>query len=344
MTRRDWVWSLGVALCGGLLPGCIRTYEGGTPLAPPPLPVRDKGFAAGSRGSPYHSMPGRDGVAKAEPPAPAPQTSEPQPAPQPETPEGKPPVVTLGVPEDVVPEVPVAVGSEPITTAKPPDEPPLMGALRCFLDKRPEEALDRLKGYDKINQELLLGLLPLAARLAEGSLRQANPQDVAAVVDQLNSVLGPLRSRAPLTIKEMRFCRWIGGFGMYEPLPVEHRFRKGERVQIYVELQNFTSRERREPSGDVRHVIQLVSSAEILDETRKKAWPHEILFQRQGSDADESRTPRHDYFDNYGFWVPDLPPGLYTLVIQVEDRGTTPSRTVKGSLDFRVTNIPGHGS
>jgi len=42
--------------------------------------------------------------------------------------------------------------------------------------------------------------------------------------------------------------------------------------------------------------------------------------------------------------VPDIPPGLYTLWIQVEDRGTNPPRTVRGSLDFHVTNLPGQGT
>lgn len=255
-----------------------------------------------------------------------------------------PPATGPGVPADTTSDHPFPPPGGAITVSKLPDDPPLLAALRCFLDKRPEDAVSRLKGFEQANQEMLLSLLPLAARLTEGSVNRMNTQEMGALLDGLNQIQTNLQPHAPLAIQKICFCRAIATFGVYEPLPPEHRFRRGDRVQVYVELRNFTSQEIKLPSGYSKHVIDLVSSAEILDVAGNKAWPHPIVFQRKGPKADESLTRRQDYFDNYGFYVPDIPPGLYTLWIQVEDRGTNPPRTVRGSLDFHVTNLPGQGT
>src|SRR5262245_58118278 len=97
-------------------------------------------------------------------------------------------------------------------------EEPLVAALRCFLEKRPDEAPEHLKDYDKANQEMLKALLPLAVRLTEGSLDGAQPQEMAALADQLHGLSLPLRRRATLRIAKMCFCREIQRFGRYEPL------------------------------------------------------------------------------------------------------------------------------
>jgi hypothetical protein len=253
------------------------------------------------------------------------------------------PTGTTGSLESTKPDLRRVGNAENVMAGRPADDPALVAALRCFLSKRPEEAIDRLKDLDKPNQDMLLVLLPLAARLTEGSLAKASAQEINALIEGLNGLLTPLRAQAPLTISKMCFCRSVNGFGKYDPWPDDHRFIRGDRALIYLELQNFASREMRLPSGQIRHVVQLVSSAEIRDFTGKKVWPGDIIFQRDGSDADASRTPRNDYCDGYGFWVPDIQPGSYTLWIHVEDRGTNPPRIVQGSLDFHVA-IPAGGS
>jgi hypothetical protein len=238
-------------------------------------------------------------------------------------------------------EITQAAASDLTTPHKPPEDPPPVAALRCFLDKRPEDATDCLKNADKTNQELLLCILPLAARLNEGKLSQLPPEEVDALVQELTGLTVPLRARAPLVIVKSGFCESIKTFGVYQPWPDSHRFRHGDRVQIYVELRNFASKEQKLPSGEVRHVVQLVSSAEIRDYANKVVA--KIDFQRDG--PDESRTLRHDYFDTYSFWVSDnVQPGSYTLWITVEDRGTVPPRRAKQSLDFHVANLSVQGS
>jgi hypothetical protein len=250
---------------------------------------------------------------------------------------------SLGGPEDYPPELAPTVLSEPVVASKPTEDSPLVAALRCFLNKHPEDAIERLKCFENANQEMLLGLLAMTVRLTEGSLSQANPKEVAVLIDGLNSLIVPLRTTAPLVIDKMCFCQWIGTFGVYEPLPAEHRFREGDKVQIYVELRNFASNEQMLPTGQVQHIIQLASGVEIMDYERKQTiWKGE--FQRRGPVADISRTRRNDYFDKYEFHVPHIPPGSYVLRIQVEDQGTKPPRKAEKTLDFHLGNLPVQGS
>jgi hypothetical protein len=225
------------------------------------------------------------------------------------------------------------VSNQALPTVKTPDDPPLVSALRSCLEKKPAEAVAQLAVYDKPNQDVLLCLLPLAARLSELSLDHARPDDVDAILDQVDSSMVPLRSRAGLTIEKMAFCRRIDAFGVYQPLSREHRFRPAEVAQLYIELRNFATRDKE--SGT--HVISLASSGEIRD-ARGKRYP--LSFDRKG--PDESRTSRHDYFESYRFCIPNLAPGLYTLWIQVVDQGTEPPRKAERTLDFCVTNLPGH--
>jgi hypothetical protein len=229
------------------------------------------------------------------------------------------------------------VAEPPQPEAKPParpdadpkaaEEPPLITALRCFMNKRPYEAVAWLERYDRTNQDLLLVLLPLAARLAELNLAQANRQEVAAVVTQLNSALDPLRPLAELSVERMCFCREIIKFGDYRPLPDDYQFRPGETALVYMEIQNFSS----EARGKL-FVTRLASSARILD-----YQGNVINSLSECTLIDHSQTRRHDYCRSCWFNVPRTP-GSYTLWIKVTDVPT--GRAAEKSLDFQVTTLP----
>lgn len=237
------------------------------------------------------------------------------------------------------------------TTAKAPEtarkpEEPLVEALRCLVDKRPEEALALLRQYDQLNQDMLLSLLALSVRLTQGSLDQANSQEVAHVLEQLNSLSATLRSRAALSVEKMCFCRTITRFGAYDPLPQEHQFqagkedKPGERVLLYVELQNFASLSR-----GSHYETELATRLELRDLRDNRVWVKDFPAEQ----PDRSHTLRHDYFIAYRFWVPaQIPPGLYTLWVEVRDitgnRGkeVPPHRIARRSLQFRVAPSQGH--
>jgi hypothetical protein len=332
MTRQGWILAVGAGLCCGLLPACSHTAAESLadhapvavapPAEAPPEPAP----------SPYH-----------------PTTSQPRA----ETPPGDVQVKQATYPPPVPPARPVLSVAElhrvedpsaekkepPAPAATDPvarraEDPPLVAALRCFLDKRPAEAVQLLEPYDKANQDLLLCLLPLAARLTEGGLGDASPQELTNLVCHLEGVLPPLRARAELLLERMCFCSWIGGYGRYEPLPEGHAFHIGEPVQVYVELQNVSS-----PLRGETYVTQLASSVVIYDGARRERWRHDFGDRQY---CDVSQTLRHDYFNNCRFCVPDMPPGQYTLCIQVEDVPT--GRVARRSLDFRVTTIAARDS
>jgi hypothetical protein len=220
-----------------------------------------------------------------------------------------------------------------------PPELPLVAALRALMEKRPDEAMEYLKGYDKVNQEMLLCLLPLAARLGEGGVQQAPAGEVTAILAQLRALERQLAERAALGIDKMCLCRKIEGYGVYEKIPDDWAFaagvneQAGELVQVYVELRDFASRQQGQG-----YETCLASTLEIHDYRGNLVWRRDFPPQ-----PDRSHSPRHDYFINYRFCVPPhVPPGSYVLWITVKDLTGQPgkdapaSRTARASVDFRV--------
>jgi hypothetical protein len=239
------------------------------------------------------------------------------------------PLPVVQTPAANVEALPVSASVTPPAPPPQPPEEPLLAALRCYLNRRPAEALTLLARYDKLNQEMLLALLPLAAGLTEANLEKARPDHRAAVLAQLESLEEPLRARAPLVLDKICFCKSITGFGVYEPLPeCTPVFRPGEWPEVYIEVRNFTCT----PQGN-RYVTRLAGTMRVLDMNRKEWWRDEMADR-----PDRRQSRQHDLFISWPFNVPSLPPGLYTLWIQVTDAPT--GRTMHKSLDFRVTTLP----
>src|SRR5262249_52050731 len=152
-----------------------------------------------------------------------------------------------------------------------------------------------LEKYDKNDRELLLALVHLAAGLGAGELGRLGPEEVSAALARLDELAARLRRKAPLTLDKVCFCRKIEGFGRYEPVPATHEFqagsggRPGERVQVYAEVGNFSSR----PDAG-QHETVLQSALEIHD-----AWRRVVVAMDLGRCVDRSQTPRRDYFLNF---------------------------------------------
>jgi hypothetical protein len=218
------------------------------------------------------------------------------------------------------------------TVAKAPARPdsPVVEALRCYLNKSPEQAAQHLKTCDPTSRDLLACLLPLAVRLGEGDLSRADPQDLATLLEQVQGLLAPLRERAALEIPKLCFCRPVatpGKSGVYELLEENHLFRAGEVVALYMEVRNFTCAAR---GGDFR--THIATAVEIHDERGQMVYHFNI------DKADPSLSPRHDFSNGVRFGLPALPAGSYTLTMRVTDVPT--GRTARRSLDFRVTTVP----
>ena len=70
-------------------------------------------------------------------------------------------------------------------------ESPLIAALRCYLNRSPEQAARCLEEMDQADRDLLAALLPLAVRIGDGTLKSADPQDVSTFVADLQALIAP---------------------------------------------------------------------------------------------------------------------------------------------------------
>lgn len=282
--------------------------------------------------SPYQTRP----AAKAASPTDSHSQSEPEPPPPPWPTPPAPPVRRTVPPEaEPASQAPGQPVSHPIDDLayRRLKDPAVVEALRCLLEKRPADAVIPLEKLDKPTQDLLLRFLPLIARLSEGSLEKSDPEELALVTGQLEEVIRTLRPKSALVVDKMCFCRRIDKFGQYDPLPPDYRFKPGEMVQVYVELQNFSSR-----LVDGLYETRLASSVEIQDVQHRTVWRQDFNDRDR---PDKSRSLRGDYFNSYRFCVPEnIPPGTYRLVVRISDVHLPERKPAERSLVLRVTTRP----
>lgn len=233
----------------------------------------------------------------------------------------------------IVPSAPSATPEPrgPVVELRPlePHDPPdssLVEAVRSYEARLPQQAAAKLAACDGPSREVLTRLLPLAIRLSDGSASKADPQDVAALIEQVNTALAPLRARAALEIPKLCFCRPLTAparFGAYERLDENHRFRPGETVGLYMELRNFACL-----PHNAEFATHVASSVEIHDAGGN------VVFRFDCERTEPSLSPRQDYCHVGRFALPALPPGAYTLWLKATDVPT--GRNARRSLDFRV--------
>lgn len=346
--RRRWLFT-GIGWSTWLLSGCL--FHNG---AEAPLPLTGSSAA----GSSEQAVPADRDLASLPPPPPPPPASDYRVTPatpaslagsggdkvervalsRPSDPDSVRPAPP---PESVATSVPLpaTVTAGPAAPAEKPARPdsPLLAALRCALEKHPKEAQDLLAKYDKADRQLLLALVKLTAGVSEGDLEQMPAAELAAALDQLHALSASLKKHAPLALENLGLCRRIEGFGRFDPVPAGHAYQAGsaglpgERVQVYVEVRNFLSRQHQ---GQYQTILD--STLEVHDAQRRP-----VATMKLGDCLDRTHTPRQDYFLNFQFQVPAaLKPGLYTLWVTVRDvtDGKTESstRVARRSLDFRV--------
>jgi hypothetical protein len=225
-----------------------------------------------------------------------------------------------------------------------------VAALRAFLQKRPAEALQALRGYDQTNKDMFLLVLPILVRLTEGNIAKVGPRETSEFLEQLRQMETTLRTRAALRIEKMTFCKDVHSFGRIEPQEEGHPYeagrdgKSGEPVKVYVELANITNQR-----NGLWFETLVAGRLEIRDSARKLVFAANLK-----PCSDLSCSPRRDYYVNFSFWVPPcLPAGRYTLEVQVKDvtglplrdsPGVSPNslevphhRLASGTLDFLVT-------
>jgi hypothetical protein len=218
--------------------------------------------------------------------------------------------------------VPVGGGGGAIVPIAPPPnpalDPPLLAAVRAYIENHPDRAIDYLRALDKPNQDFVLSLLPVLASGASADLSN-DPATIATLVDQLHAVAGRLEPRAALRIEKVAFCNDVRGFGRFVPRPADAPYHPNEQVQFYLEVRNLTS----EPTPD-GYLARVQAIAEVRD-------AHQKLVE-QGDPGDyqrrvpvvrcekqwPSRSPLHEFNILYVFSAPAAP-GVYTITIELHD-------------------------
>ncbi|MDB5313858.1 MAG: hypothetical protein JWO38_8060 [Gemmataceae bacterium] len=246
-------------------------------------------------------------------PAAAIQTTSRSPTPEPEAP----------LPPGSVAVVKPEPGPLPLIPPPPAPEPPLLAAMRAYVENRPADAIRYLQALDRGNQDFALAVMPLLVRGAQINLAAANPEDVAVLVDQCYSVAGRLEGKAALRVEKVAFCRRVSGFGRYEPWPEALPYRPNDLAVLYVEVRNVGSEPAAGPNGE-GYVSRAAVSLEVRDATGKLVeqtdpadWRRRVPVARFDH-ADYTRSPLRDYSRTYRISVP-AQPGVYTVTVEVKD-------------------------
>ena len=103
-------------------------------------------------------------------------------------------------------------------------ESPLLAFMRLYLAKKPDEAVAQLNGYDKMRQDLLLGLLSAAVVVNEDGTKSLDPEDITNIVNLLKGMALPLLPKASLIMSKACLCSTVRDFGDYEPNPPRYQY------------------------------------------------------------------------------------------------------------------------
>lgn len=242
-------------------------------------------------------------------------------------------------PGDLVPGKPEPGPLPPLASAPPAAEPPLVAAMRAYIENRPDDAIRQLKALDPAGQDFALSVMPLLVRGAQGNLAAAKPDDVAVLVDQFHAVAARLEPKAALQVDKVVFCRKVTGFGRFDPWPGAQPYKPNDLAVLYVEVRNIGSEPAAGPHGE-GYLSRAAVSLEVRDATGKLVeqtdpadWRRRVPVARF-EHADHTRSPLHDYSRTYRISVPSQP-GVYTVTVEVRDPAG--NRTARSQpAEFRV--------
>ena len=207
-------------------------------------------------------------------------------------------------------------------------------ALESSVNETPESA-------EEISDHARLRLLCLAAHQRDEALRPIPTLDsdmtefwskevfgLAALLDtetipdpqhriseakvHFEEAVNHLGESAPLAVRNLAFITKVLSYGVYTTFET-YEFTPGQRVGLYVEIDNFTSKE-----GPRGFHTSLKSSYQILDSRHQRVAADEFVPNQE-----HCRNRRRDYFVFYEFSIPErIYPGEYTLKLTVTDENS----------------------
>ncbi|QDU74322.1 hypothetical protein Pan97_13290 [Bremerella volcania] len=192
-----------------------------------------------------------------------------------------------------------------------------------LIANRKADAMEKVEGLTAEEQEVwsntLFGLadymkvedIPVDRRhtLALGSFRRA---------------MSHLEAASPLELRNLEFIQSVDSFGQFKPFP-SHDFQPKQEVLLYVEIENFTSRDN---GGKFETTLQ--SNYEIYDQSGRR------IDARQFPEVKDScRVRRRDFYVPYRLYMPEnIPSGTYRLELTVRDSAA--DKFGQSSIEFRI--------
>lgn len=137
-------------------------------------------------------------------------------------------------------------------------------------------------------------------------------------LSDLRKAIHRMRGQAKLQIRNMNFCSRISSFGVFDRV-TEPRFRPGQQILVYTEIENFQSEEVVQ-DGTGAFKTKLSSTLELHRRSETSVPQEPVRTENFSPTVDLCASPRRDYFNAYTYVLPnDLPPGAYSLTLNVRD-------------------------
>jgi hypothetical protein len=149
-------------------------------------------------------------------------------------------------------------------------------------------------------------------------------QRAAGALVHLDQARSRLAELATLQLRNLTFVESVDGFGSYKPLD-EAKFRPGQRVTVYAEVENFRSDST--PDG---YRTTLGTSYQVVDESG-----HRVEGFQFPEVADLCRNRRRDFHMQYDLAMPtQIYPGKYRLELTVTDQRSNKIGTANLPLEI----------
>lgn len=227
-------------------------------------------------------------------------------------------------------------GPFPPIVPPPAAEPTWLRFVRAHAEGHPDRAMGALQALDPLNQELLLALVPALSKLATTDLA-ADPTAAAVLAEQLRAATARLEQRAALRVENVVLCRWVDGFGRYNPRPIGQPYHPNDQAQLYLEVRNLGSEPAPGPNGET-HLTRAGVAVEVRDAHGNKVEQPDNGQRRvrvvQYEKQLRTRGPVHDFHLLHPFPVPTTP-GVYTVTVEVRDPAGRAARSAP--VEFRVS-------
>jgi hypothetical protein len=168
-------------------------------------------------------------------------------------------------------------------------------------------------------------------------------QRVDLATDHLRKGVSTLSTLGPLRLNNLALCSKVNGFGDFEEFST-YKFRPGQLVILYVEVENFhvvqhdpltqdsrrMARRRNLATESATFHTELHGRWEILDADQRPVASRELPVDRN-----RCRNRRHDYFIPYTLYLPEkMEPGYYTLELTIEDKQG--DKFGNAAIDFQI--------